>query len=161
MRFCYTGRVHLTLLKKRNRVFYQTVGALTFLLVVIVFFLHEFLLIGVILSLAFVVYVISTIPPFEVEHKVTRLGYENSGRLFRWIELYAFWFDEKWGQKMLVFQTRLPFPGQVSAILAGTSEQKSKDIIGRYLLYLEKPHKSFIDNLTDWIGKKIPLETTS
>ena len=76
--------------KKRNRIFYQTVAAITFLLVVIVFFLHEFMLIGVILSVAFVVYVISTVPPVEVEHKVTPLGFENAGKLFRWMELYAF-----------------------------------------------------------------------
>ena len=49
--------------KKRNRLFYQTVAAITFLLVVIVFFLREFILIGVILSIAFVVYAISSVPP--------------------------------------------------------------------------------------------------
>src|SRR3989304_9772352 len=75
--------------KKRNKIFYQTVAALTFLLVVIVFFLREFMLIGVILSITFVVYAISSVPPVEVEHKITPLGLENAGRLFRWIELAA------------------------------------------------------------------------
>lgn len=146
--------------KKRNRIFYQTVAALTLLLVVIVFFLHEFMLIGVILSIAFVVYVISTVPPVEVEHKVTPIGFENAGRLFHWIELYSFWFEERWGYKILVISTRLPFPAQVRAVLGEISEEKVKEIVGRYLLYLEKPPKSWADSFSDWLNQKIPLETS-
>lgn len=144
--------------KKRDRVFFQTVAAITFLLVVIVFFLHEFMLVGVIVSLAFVVYVISSVSPVEVEHKITPLGFENAGRLFRWVELYAFWFEEKWGYKMVIVQTRLPFPVQIRAVLTEISAHKIKDIIGKYLLYLEKPPKSWADNVSDWLGQKIPLD---
>lgn len=147
--------------KKRNRIFYQTVAALTLLLVVIVFFLHEFMLIGVILSIAFVVYVISSVPPVEVEHKVTPIGFENAGRLFHWFELYSFWFEERWGCKILVISTRLPFPAQARAVLRDVSEGKVKEIVGRYLLYLEKPPKSWADNFSDWLNQKIPLETSN
>ena len=147
--------------KKRNKLFYQTVTALTFLLVVIVFFLNEFMLIGVILSIAFVVYVISTVPPVEVEHKITRIGFENAGRLFRWVELYAFWFEEKWSYKTLVIHTRLPFPAQIRAVLGETKEEQLKEVLGKYLLFMEKPPKSWADNFSDWLSQKIPLETTS
>lgn len=147
--------------KKRNKVFYQTVAALTCLFVIIVFFLHEFLLIGVILSVAFVVYVISTVPPVEVEHKVTPLGFDNAGRLFRWQELYAFWFEEKWGEKIVVIQTRLPFPSQIRAVIKITTNDKLKKILSKYLLFMEKPQKSWTDNMSDWLGSKFPLETTS
>lgn len=146
--------------KKRNRIFYQTVAAITFLLVVIVFFLHEFMLMGVILAVSFLVYVISTVPPIEVEHKATPLGFENAGKLFRWVELGAFWFEERWGFKTLVIQTKLPFPAQVRAVLSGVGGEKVREIVGKYLLYLEKPPKSWTDNLSDWLNKKIPLETT-
>lgn len=148
--------------KKRNRLFYQTVAALTLLLVIIVFFLRDFLLIAVILAIAFVVYVLSTVPPVEVEHKVTSLGIDHAGRFFRWIELAAFWFESKWGDKILVVQTRIPFPGQVRAVLTSSiSEQKAKEIVGRYLLYLEKPPKNLVDNVSNWLGEKFPLETTA
>ncbi len=147
--------------KKRNRIFYQTVAAITFLLVVIVFFLHEFMLMGVILAVAFLVYVISTVPPIEVEHKVTPLGFENAGRLFRWAELVAFWFEDRWGFKTLVIQTRLPLPAQIRAVLAEVGELKVKEIVGKYLLYMEKAPKSWTDKFSDWLNKKIPLETTT
>lgn len=147
--------------KKRNKVFYQTVAALTFLLVVIVFFLHEFMLIGVILSIAFVVYVISSVPPVEVEHKITRLGIDHAGRVFRWIELAAFWFEERWGQKIMVVQTRLPLPAQLRIVLGEMTEDKVKEIVGKYLLHLEKPPRSFVDDFSNWLARAIPLETTS
>lgn len=146
--------------KKRNKLFFQTISAMTFLLVVIVFFLNEFLLIGVILAMAFVVYALYSIPPVEVRHKVTPLGFENAGRLFKWIELYAFWFEEKWGQKILVVQTRLPFPPQVRAVINREEEKELKEIIDRYLLFQEKPIKSVVDHLSDWFTSKIPLDLT-
>lgn len=147
--------------KKRDRIFYQTVAAMTFLLVVIVFFLHEFMLMAAILAIAFLVYVISTVPPIEVEHKIMPLGFDNAGRLFHWQELYSFWFDERWGYKMIVIQTRLPFPAQIRVVLSGVDQDKVKEIVGKYLLFHAKPQKSWTDNLSDWISQKIPLETSS
>lgn len=146
--------------KKRSKVFYQTMAALTLLVVLVVFFFHEYMLIGVILSIVFVAYVISTVPPIEVEHKIKHLGFENAGRLFRWIELYAFWFDQRWGERLMVVQTRLPFPGQIRAIIDEEQEENLKEIIGKYLVYFDKPQKTWSDNLSDWLVKKFPLETT-
>ncbi|OGG07156.1 hypothetical protein A3D05_03585 [Candidatus Gottesmanbacteria bacterium RIFCSPHIGHO2_02_FULL_40_24] len=145
--------------KKRSRLFYQTVATFTFLLVVIVFFLREFLLIGVILSVAFVIYAIYSVPPITVEHKITPLGFNNAGRLFRWNELAAFWFEEKWGIKMLVIQTHLSFLSQIRAVLNDVSDEKVKKILDKYLLYVDKAPKSIIDRLSDWVSQNIPLET--
>lgn len=147
--------------KKRSKLFYQTVAAFTFLLVVIVFFLHEFLLIGVILSLAFVIYAIYSVPPVIIEHKITPLGFENVGKLYRWQELYAFWFEEKLGNSVLVIQTHLPILSQIRAVIDKESENKIKQIIGKYLLFIEKPPKNFVDRLGEWIQKSIPLEASS
>lgn len=147
--------------KKRDKIFYQTVIAITFLLVVIVFFLHEFMLMGVILSLAFVVYVISSVPPVEVEHTITPLGFENAGKMFRWNELISFWFVEKWDYKLVVIQTRFSFPAQLRVVLEKDMRIKLKDILGKYLEYVEKPPKSVVDIASEWLSEKIPLEGKS
>ena len=145
--------------RKKNTIFYQTVAGITFLCVVIVFFLHEFILIGVILSIAFVVYAITSVPPVEVEHKVMPVGFENAGRVFRWQELYVFWLEKKWGYTMIVFQTRLPFPGKISAVLSPEmAEEQVKKTVGKYLLFLDKPLKSVTDHFSDWLSNKIPLD---
>jgi hypothetical protein len=147
--------------KRRNRTFYQTVAAITFLCVAIVFFLHEFLLIGVILSIAFVVYVLSTVPPVPVINKVTPLGFEHSGRLFRWMELSAFWFEKQWDETVLVVATRLPYPAQVRVVVKSVTTAKLKEVIGKYLEYKQKPPKNFIDRISDWLSQRIVLDSAS
>ncbi len=145
---------------KRSPVYYQTLAALTFLFVVIVYFFHDYLLIGVILSIAFVVYIVSSVPPVEVKHEITPLGFRNAGRLFRWIELYAFWFEKKWNKEVLVIQTQLATPTQIRAVLENISKEQLKEVVGKYLLYLESPPKTFTDRFSHWLSKKIPLDTT-
>lgn len=146
--------------KKRDRTFYQTVAALTFLFIVIVFFLREFLLIGVILSVAFVVYVISSIPPIEIEHKITPLGILYGGHLYPWGQLGPFWFEEQHNQKIVVFHNRMNFPGQLRLVLSDVPEAKLKQIVGKYLYFLEKPPKTVSDRLAGWLGKTFPMEAT-
>jgi predicted DNA-binding transcriptional regulator len=60
--------------KKRNREFYTTIATLVILLSVILLFAKEFLLIGVILSFGFVSYVLATVPPGKVSHRLTNKG---------------------------------------------------------------------------------------
>ena len=147
--------------KKRGRIFYQTVAAFSFLMIVIVFFLHEFLLIGVILSIAFVVYVISSVPPVEIEHKILPIGFDNAGRVFRWQELSSFWFDKRWNQDILVIQTHYALQPQLQAVIVEKTQEKLKNLLGKYLLYVEKPPKTAVDKMTDWMMEKIPLESAS
>lgn len=146
--------------KKRDRTFYQTVFALTFLFVVIVFFLREFLLIGVILSVTFVVYVISSVPPVEIEHKITPLGILYGGRLYPWAQLGPFWFEEQYGQNVLVLHNKIALPGQLRLVVTDVSENKLKQIIGKYLYCMEKPPKTMTDRIADWMRKNFPMEAT-
>lgn len=145
--------------KRRDRMFYQTIAAIVFLLVMIVFFMNDFMLIGVIIAIAFVAYAVTSVPPVEVEHKVTRLGLENAGQFFRWADLGAFWFERKWGYTSLVIQTRISFPAQIRAVVEKLSEEQVKKVMGKYLLFLEKPPKTVVDSFSEWLSNKIPLET--
>ena len=148
--------------KKRSRIYYQTVSAITLLCSVIVYFLfHDVLLIGVILSIAFVVYVMSKMPPVDVEHKVIPAGFENVGKLYPWGMLYSFWFEKKLNDEVLVIQTRLPYPGQIRAVVRGIDTEELKKIIGKYLPFSDKPEKGWVDKVSDWFSKKFPLETTA
>lgn len=146
------------LFKKRDKVFFQTVIALVFLLVMIVFIFKEFMLIGVILAVAFVSYVLATVPPEEIEHRITVKGFEVAGLLARWEEFSEFWFEQKWGQKMVVLQRKYGFPGRIIALLGQQDEQAVKEKINEYLPYRETPDKSWVDHAADWLHKRFPFE---
>lgn len=144
--------------KKLNRDYYTTVGAIIFLLVVILLFLKEWLLIGVIVSLGFVKYVLSTVPPEEIEHKITTRGVVSGGQRWDWSLLSRFWFSEKWGNELLNIETRMGFPRRLM-LLVGTADKKQLQTALEKYLTPEKPEKQFVDRAALWLQKKVPLET--
>ncbi len=147
--------------KERSQEYFKTIAAMVFLIAIILFFAKEFLLIGAIFSIAFVGYALASVPPGEVEHRITNLGVETAGHFHRWEELRDFWFEESHGHKMLTIHTFLPFPARLYLLLSGTSEEKIKSLLSEYIPYREKPEKTFLDKASVWLAAKIPLEKTS
>ncbi len=118
--------------RRRDREYFTTMGAIVFLLAVILIFLQEWLLIAVIAALMFVAYIMATIEPRKVNHQLTNRGIITGGKNYNWEDLSRFWFEEKGSQK----------------------------ILSRYLL-LEEPEKTWIDNASEWLSRRVPLETSS
>jgi hypothetical protein len=147
--------------KTRTREFYKTTTALVFLVVVILAFIGEFLLIGVILATYFVAYVLSTVPPETIKHKVTTLGIETADHFHKWEEMHEFWFDERHGQKMMVVRLLFGFPSHLQLLLGEVSEEKLKKIISDKIPYREKPERTFLDRTSAWLSDKLPLERLS
>jgi len=144
--------------KKRNREYFSTIAAIVFLLIVILFFIKEWLLIGVIISFMFVSYVLATVPPEEIVHKITSRGVVTGGKTYKWEWLQRFWLTKKWDYNILNFETVLTFPRQLQLVLKGKEKEKVKKKIEKYLLF-EKPKKTFLDKGAKWLSEKVPLET--
>ena len=147
--------------KSHSRDFYRTIGALSFLVIVILVFMGEFLLIGVILATLFVIYALSAVPPTNIRHKITNLGIETGNYFHRFEEMMEFWFDEKYKQKLLVIRTLLGFPSHLQLLIKHEDELKIKNILSDKLPYRERPEKTWLDRASDWLVKNIPLERTS
>lgn len=147
--------------KKRDKEFFTTIGAIVFLIAVILFLLKEFLLIGVILALMFVVYVLSTTEPETVEHGITKDGLVYMGQVYKWDELSAFWFTEKWGQTILTVSSKFKRWGRVIILLPKELKEKIKDEIQAHLIFKEIPEKNWMDTAAEWFAKKVPFETES
>lgn len=144
------------LFKKRDREFFVNILAIVFLLSVILVFVREFVLIATVLSIVFLIYVLSTVPPEDVNHRITNLGIESTGHFYRWEEFADFWFEEQWGQHMVVLR---PFMSPRMIILLGSEKQeKIREIIARHIPFREEPDRSWVDNAARWISEKIPLE---
>jgi hypothetical protein len=147
------------LFKKRDKEYFTNVGAIVFLLIIILIFAREFLLIAAVVSIVFLIYVLSTVPPEEVTHRITNLGIESAGHYYRWEELSEFWFEEQWGQTILVLR---PILGTRIIILLATQDKTLvRKLIAEYIPFRENPEKSWVDNASSWLSKKIPLEKPS
>lgn len=143
--------------KKRDKEFFTTVAAIAFLVCVILLFIKEWLGIAVVVSLVFVGYVLATVEPEKTEHEITTRGIKTGEKLYKWEELRRFWFSNKWGQQILNVDTKLRFPSQLILLLADQSQDKIKELIGKYLQF-EEPEITFMDRSAKWLSDKIPLE---
>ncbi len=146
--------------KERNREYFTTIGAIVFLLAVILLFLKEWLLIAVMIALMFVAYIMATVEPRKVEHKITSQGIMTGNRKYEWEQLNRFWFTEKWGQKILQVESAIGLPRQLIMLLGETKESQVKKILSDYLPF-EEPEKTWIDNASEWVSRRVPLETSS
>lgn len=146
--------------KKRSREFWSTALSIAFLLGVILFFIKEWLLIIVIVSAIFVYYVLSNVPPENIEHQITNRGIRTAGRSYSWEEFLQFWVCQRHGQKILNLETIMRIPGRLELLLGDQDEKKVKDLLLKYLPEEEAP-PSFLDRSASWLSEKIPLETGS
>lgn len=144
------------LFKKRDREYFTNIAAIVFLLSIILVFAREFLLIAAVLSIVFLIYVLSTVPPEEVSHRITNLGIESVGHFYRWETLGDFWFEEQWGQTMLVLR---PYLAPRVIILLGEKDRENvRGLIAKHIPYREQPDRTWVDNAAHWLTNKIPLE---
>jgi hypothetical protein len=144
------------LFKKRDKEYFTNIGAIVFLLIVILIFAREFVLIAAVVSIVFLIYVLSTVPPEEITNHITNLGIESASHFYRWDELAEFWFEEQWGQVMLIVR---PLFGSRIIILLGQEDQKKvRELIAEHIPYRDKPQKTWADNAASWLSNKVPLE---
>ena len=144
------------LFKKRDKEYFTNVGAIVFLLIVILVFAREFLLIAAVVSIVFLIYVLSTVPPEDVEHRITNLGIESAGHFYRWEQLMEFWFEEQWGQTLLIL--RPPIGVRTIILLGDQKKERVREIVAKHIPFREQPEKTWVDNASRWISQKIPLE---
>lgn len=144
--------------RKKDRSFYTTLAIIVILLVLILLLAREFLLIGAILSVVFVTYVLAFVPPHNIRYRISTQGVIIGEDFYFWHFLDSFWFKEKEGQKILIIQTRIRFPGQLMLVLGGTDEEKVKKIVARFLPYVEVPYKSWMEKWSEGLQKNFPLE---
>lgn len=144
------------LFKKRDREYFVNIGAIVFLLSIILVFAREFVLIAAVLSIVFLIYVLSTVPPEEVSHRITNLGIESAGHFYRWEELADFWLEEQWGQHMIVLRPHLS--PRVIILLGSQDHEKVRELVAKHIPFRSEPERTWSDNAASWLSKKIPLE---
>jgi hypothetical protein len=142
--------------KKREKEYFTTIGIIVALLIVTVVFLKEFLLIGVILSFSFVLYVLSAVPPEKIKNKITTEGITSAKHTYSWDQLASFWFSETYKQKTLNLKTTKEFPGQALLLLGEIKEDKVRKLLSCYLKFEKEPPQSFLDNAAQTLIRSFP-----
>ncbi len=144
--------------KTRDKEFWVTAIAILILVSVILFFVKEFFLILALMALIFLYYVLSTVPPGNIQNKITTKGiYVGSTHCYNWDFLKRYWFKTQFDQTILSLETKINFPRVISLIIPLKYRKKIEKIMNKYLPYEESP-PGFVDKLTAWTINRLPLE---
>ncbi len=142
--------------KRRDAKYFTNLAIIIFVLAAILLFVQEFLLIGVLLALLFVSYVLGTVEPDKMDHKITTQGITTGNRSYLWNELNDFWFSEKYGETVLNVGTKIRFPARLLVLVPFMDREKVKDILVEYLPFREVAPTSWMDQTVDWVTAKLP-----
>ncbi|MCB9813273.1 MAG: hypothetical protein H6772_02600 [Pseudomonadales bacterium] len=145
--------------KKRNKQYHTTVITIALLLSLILFFAGQILTIAVVISVVFLGYVMSTIPPHEIENKLTNYGIRTENNLYYWEELGRFWFEKKFDETLLFVEVAR-FPHRLTLVLGEASEDTLTEILSEVLLK-QKPALTSTEKFAIWLKKKVPLDLDS
>lgn len=143
--------------KKRDREVFMTAASLCVLLSVILLFIKEWILIGVLWAVYFVFYVLNTTPPRTVPHKIDKNGVDD----VPFDELNAFWFSQRNGSRLLNISYKNT-PGILFLLLPHEVldyELRIKNFLDERLTFREKVEPTWMEKASDWLTKNLPLET--
>jgi len=142
--------------KKRNRQFYSTVAIIVLLISLILFFAGQVLPIAVVISVAFLVYVLYSIPPGQAKNKITTYGIRTDDSIYYWEELSRFWFEDQLDEKLMLFELNR-FPWRVILLIQPEDQEDFRALLEDVLLE-QKPPETQVDKWANWLKEKLPLE---
>ncbi|MDD4135777.1 MAG: hypothetical protein PHN66_01760 [Candidatus Shapirobacteria bacterium] len=143
--------------KKRDKDFWITAISILVLFSVVLFFIEEFFLIVALVSVLFLYYVLSTVPPQEVEYKITNREIHFGDSKYSWDILLRFWFRKSLNVELLEFETNLRIPRQISLVINESDKEEIKKIVLKKLPLVESS-PNFVDKLAKWWNDKMPWE---
>ena len=143
--------------QKKGKDFWVTSVAILILVSVILIFINEFFLIMALISVLFVYYALSSVPPGMVKNKLTNRAVYFGELRYEWNGLQNFWFKKSLSNQTINFDTMLRFPRMVSLVIDPQDQEKLKEIVVKRIPLLENS-PTFVDKLTKWFADRLPLE---
>jgi len=141
--------------KRRNSQFYVTVFAIAGIVALVLFFAEGLMPVLLIIALMFLYYVLSTVEPEKVEYKVTNKGIKIADKRTEWQFFNRFWFTERFGKELLIFET-FQIPGRIEIVINPEDKERLKKEVSAYIPFEENIPVSNYDKVTDWFTSKLP-----
>ncbi len=143
--------------KKHSKEFYTNLGAIIFLVCVILLFLKQIWLILAIVAFFFFSYIIDIIKPENIEHRITNKGLYTINKFFLWDQLGRFWVETEFNQTILYLENFVGFPPRLMLIIKPEDKENIEKILKNYLV-MQKPEPSQIEKWGQLLNQKIILE---
>lgn len=140
--------------KKRDRQYFVTIFAISGIVSLIIFLAEGLMPVILIVALVFLYYILSTVPPEEIEYKITTKGVKIADKLIDWTSLIRFWIGRRMDSEILFFDTFL-IPSRTEIVIKPELKETLKREISAYIPYEESTNTN-LDKLTKWFATKLP-----
>lgn len=144
--------------KKHSMEYYTNGFLITMAIEIILFLFSQYLLMALVLSLAFLSFALAIVPPHKLYYRISSEGIRIEEHYFIWEELYDFYFTKKNGQDLLHIRTKDYFPGELTIMLGDIPLQQVKTVLLAFLPFREYVKPSFIEKAGNWLERNFPLE---
>jgi len=144
--------------RKRGRQYYLTALLIMLLIEIILFLFSQYTLMFLIVSLVFVAFMLSLVPPKNFHYRISTEGITIEDHFFLWQELYDFYFKNQYGVDVLHIRTHSLLPGELTITLGDVGKSHIKSALLPFLPYREVIKKTFMENSGDWLARNFPLE---
>lgn len=144
--------------QKHSIEYYTNAFLITMAIEIILFLFSQYLLMVLVLSLAFLTFALAFVPPHVFFYSISSEGVRIEDHYFIWDELYDFYFMENHGQDILHVRTKDYFPGEVTVVLGEVPAKQVKSILIHFLPFREYVKPTFMDKAGNWLAKNFPLE---
>lgn len=140
--------------KRRSREFWIKAIAISGIGGLILFIIEGLMPVVLIISLVFLFYVLSTVEPEGIQYSITNRGVKIEDKRTDWQLLTRFWFGQRMGSSLLVFEMTV-LPGRLELVIDSKDKKAIKKVLSNYLLEEEVP-PSGLDKAAGWFSKKLP-----
>lgn len=140
--------------KRRDREFWVTTIAIAGVAALVLFLVEGYMPVMLIIALAFLFYVLSTVEPEQIDYEITNKGIKIAGRLNSWEIIGRHWFAKRYDSTLLVFEIAF-LPGRLELVINSSDKSRINDLLGKYSPEEEIP-PSNLDRAADWFAKKLP-----
>lgn len=144
--------------KKRAKQFFLTSLLIMLLVEVILFLFSEYLLMVAVVSLVFLAFALSIVPPKDFNYRISSEGIQIEDRFFIWKELYDFYFIKNTQEETLQVRTEDYFPGELTITFAPENKETIKNALIAYLPFREYVKPTFMEKAARWLSRNFPLD---
>jgi hypothetical protein len=139
-----------------NKQVFSTILSLAFLVGVILFFIEGTMPVITLIAIIFFFYILGTIPPRMITHRLTNWGVETEGHRWPWDIMTRYWIEGQENSRMIVIELIAGFPRHLRLLLGEQKEDKIKTLLEKYLIY-DRPQANWLEKLETWLKTKINL----
>jgi len=144
--------------RKRGRQYYLTSLLIMVLIEIILFLFAQYALMALVVSLIFVAFVLSLVPPKNFHYRISTEGITIEDHFFLWQELYDFYFRKQNNVDVLHVRTHSFLAGELTITLGDVHKDHVKSALLPFLPFREVIKKTFMEKSGDWLARNFPLE---